>query len=286
LPEASPKSIQRTASGASRSLRRIPAIVSFLNPQPALSLVGGNRSSCPLTDLAVATENGSGRLGVICGWALIRRRLTKRELSRVPPVAAAGQERLKKAVHIEEEALQPHPATFLVRRAAASENHWRGRARQGQSDNDAAVEDVHFGGPLGNVSVQSGKRLGAQSRGGQAALPLAQTRAAASRFVFPWPTRSEHLEEIYRQWAVITADAQIAGLRRHDLRHSFAFELVSTGFSLPLIGQLLGHSQPTRQRGIRIHDEAQRIAVERVGARISNGGATSRAPFFFCPGAT
>jgi len=26
-------------------LRRIPAIVSFLNPQPALSLVGGNRSS-------------------------------------------------------------------------------------------------------------------------------------------------------------------------------------------------------------------------------------------------
>jgi len=28
-------------------LRRIPAIVSFLNPQPALSLVGGNGSSCP-----------------------------------------------------------------------------------------------------------------------------------------------------------------------------------------------------------------------------------------------
>jgi hypothetical protein len=30
--------------GASRPLRRIPAIVSFLNPEPALSLVGGNRS--------------------------------------------------------------------------------------------------------------------------------------------------------------------------------------------------------------------------------------------------
>jgi hypothetical protein len=28
-------------------VRRIPAIVSFLNPQPALSLVGGNGSSCP-----------------------------------------------------------------------------------------------------------------------------------------------------------------------------------------------------------------------------------------------
>ena len=35
------------AYGASRPLRRIPAIVSFLNPQPALSFVDGNRSSCP-----------------------------------------------------------------------------------------------------------------------------------------------------------------------------------------------------------------------------------------------
>jgi len=31
------------AFGASRPLRRIPAIVSFWNPQPALSLFGGNR---------------------------------------------------------------------------------------------------------------------------------------------------------------------------------------------------------------------------------------------------
>ena len=45
-------SCRRTAGiGASRPLRRIPAIVSFLNPQPALSLVGGNRSSCPNTDI-------------------------------------------------------------------------------------------------------------------------------------------------------------------------------------------------------------------------------------------
>jgi hypothetical protein len=37
--------------GASRPLRRIPAIVFFLNPQPALSLVGANRSSCTNTDI-------------------------------------------------------------------------------------------------------------------------------------------------------------------------------------------------------------------------------------------
>jgi hypothetical protein len=39
---AEPRSM--SACGASRPLRRIPAIVSFLNPQPALNLVGGNRS--------------------------------------------------------------------------------------------------------------------------------------------------------------------------------------------------------------------------------------------------
>src|SRR5215831_17717090 len=37
----------RSAYGASRPLLSVPAIVSFLNPQPTLSLVSGNRSSCP-----------------------------------------------------------------------------------------------------------------------------------------------------------------------------------------------------------------------------------------------
>jgi hypothetical protein len=41
-----------TGLGASRPLRRIPAIVCFLNQQPALSLVGGNRSSCPIAAIA------------------------------------------------------------------------------------------------------------------------------------------------------------------------------------------------------------------------------------------
>jgi hypothetical protein len=34
-------------NGASRPLRRVPTIVSFLNPQLTFSLAGGNRTSCP-----------------------------------------------------------------------------------------------------------------------------------------------------------------------------------------------------------------------------------------------
>ena len=47
-----------SANGASRPLRRIPAIVSFLNPQPALSLAGGNGSSCPISVIE-RTPSGS-----------------------------------------------------------------------------------------------------------------------------------------------------------------------------------------------------------------------------------
>jgi hypothetical protein len=39
-------------SGTARPLRRIPAIVSFLNSQPPLSLVGGNRSLCHIAVVA------------------------------------------------------------------------------------------------------------------------------------------------------------------------------------------------------------------------------------------
>jgi len=41
---------QMAGIGAPSPLQSIPAIVSFLNPQPALSLGGGNHSSCPKAD--------------------------------------------------------------------------------------------------------------------------------------------------------------------------------------------------------------------------------------------
>jgi hypothetical protein len=56
-PPRSGRSTGRSGIGASRQLRRIPAIVSFLNPQPAFNLAGGNRSSCPKA--AVTTGEAS-----------------------------------------------------------------------------------------------------------------------------------------------------------------------------------------------------------------------------------
>ncbi len=55
-------------------------------------------------------------------------------------------------------------------------------------------------------------------------------------------------------------------VRIHDLRHSFASILVSAGASLPLIGQMLGHTQvQTTQRYAHLFDDPLRIAAETVG---------------------
>jgi integrase len=58
-------------------------------------------------------------------------------------------------------------------------------------------------------------------------------------------------------------------VRVHDLRHSFASILVSAGASLPLIGQMLGHTQPaTTARYAHLFDDPLRQAAETVGTFI------------------
>ncbi|HEY1749738.1 MAG TPA: tyrosine-type recombinase/integrase, partial [Caulobacteraceae bacterium] len=53
--------------------------------------------------------------------------------------------------------------------------------------------------------------------------------------------------------------------RLHDLRHSYASYLASSGASLPLIGALLGHTQPaTTARYAHLLDDAQRAATNQA----------------------
>jgi integrase len=95
--------------------------------------------------------------------------------------------------------------------------------------------------------------------------------------VFPGAGESGHVVEIKRAWRTLCKHADIAGLRIHDLRHSFASQLASGGASLPLIGALLGHSSPaTTARYSHLFQDPQRAAVEKVAAIVTaaeNGGA-------------
>jgi integrase len=61
-----------------------------------------------------------------------------------------------------------------------------------------------------------------------------------------------------------------ASVRVHDLRHSYASILASAGLSLPVIGALLGHTQPsTTARYAHLFDDPLRQATERVGAIVT-----------------
>jgi site-specific recombinase XerD len=57
-------------------------------------------------------------------------------------------------------------------------------------------------------------------------------------------------------------------LRLHDLRHTFSLSLVSNGVSLPIIGELLGHRQPsTTARYAHVAPEVARKAANVFGNR-------------------
>ena len=92
-------------------------------------------------------------------------------------------------------------------------------------------------------------------------------------FVFPGDGATGHRVELKKNWALITKAASIEGLRIHDLRHSYASQLVSGGASLPLIGALLGHSNPiTTSRYAHLFNDPLRKAAEQVGAVIAAAG--------------
>jgi site-specific recombinase XerD len=61
--------------------------------------------------------------------------------------------------------------------------------------------------------------------------------------------------------------AELRDVRLHDLRHTYASILASEGISLPQIGALLGHTQPsTTHRYTHLLDDPLRSATNRVGA--------------------
>jgi integrase len=100
--------------------------------------------------------------------------------------------------------------------------------------------------------------------------------------LFPSSSATGHLVEIKKAWKAIRRRAGIpdakrsketgqlvpnTGLRPHDLRHSFASFLASSGHGLPTIGALLGHTRPeTTARYAHLFDEVKLAAANKVGS--------------------
>jgi integrase len=97
-----------------------------------------------------------------------------------------------------------------------------------------------------------------------------------SEYLFPGPISEKPIAEIKDEWADIATNAGIYGpgtakhCRLHDLRHTYASLLVSRGLSLPIIGQLLGHTQvATTARYSHLFDDPLRKATNLVSNVIS-----------------
>ncbi|HEV7693122.1 MAG TPA: tyrosine-type recombinase/integrase [Hyphomonadaceae bacterium] len=75
--------------------------------------------------------------------------------------------------------------------------------------------------------------------------------------------------DLQRPWARITEHAGLAGLRIHDLRHSFASVGVAGGLNLPIVGKLLGHANvTTTQRYAHLRDDPVRAAANAIAGTI------------------
>jgi len=127
------------------------------------------------------------------------------------------------------------------------------------------------------------------------ALLLRRAEARESRFVFPGSDANRPLTDVKRTLLAICRTAGLAveeaasdeagepmldpdgrpitiwrsTVRLHDLRHTYASILASRGLSLPVIGALLGHTQPqTTARYAHLLDDPLRTATESAAEAI------------------
>ncbi|MBN9565687.1 MAG: tyrosine-type recombinase/integrase [Alphaproteobacteria bacterium] len=90
-----------------------------------------------------------------------------------------------------------------------------------------------------------------------------------SQYLFPGRKPGEPLYEIKKFWATVLKKAGIENLRIHDLRHTYASHLVSSGLSLSIVGKLLGHTQAaTTQRYAHLADQALRDATNLFASKL------------------
>jgi len=69
------------------------------------------------------------------------------------------------------------------------------------------------------------------------------TAENGTAYVIPGGKPEAPLIDLEKPWQRVRAKAHLSDVRLHDLRHSFASVAVAQGFSLPIIGGLLGHRE-------------------------------------------
>jgi integrase len=89
-------------------------------------------------------------------------------------------------------------------------------------------------------------------------------------YVVPGDDPEQPRHDLKRPWDSVTKRAGVTGVRLHDLRHTYASIGAGGGLGLPIIGRLLGHSQPaTTARYAHLDNDPLRHASEAIAGRIA-----------------
>ena len=139
--------------------------------------------------------------------------------------------------------------------------------------------------PSAHTKTKKTHRIPLSAQAVQLLKTMRETVAGSGELhLFPGSIKGKGRVDIRRPWEQVCFAAGLATkgkdgrifptIRFHDLRHSYASLLVSSGLSLPIIGRLLGHTQAqTTQRYAHLMDDPLREATNRVG-RIVSGGSS------------
>jgi integrase len=101
---------------------------------------------------------------------------------------------------------------------------------------------------------------------------LAETsRIEGNPFVIVGAKAGGRLINLEKPWRAIRARAGLEDVRLHDLRHAFASIAASSGMGLPIIGKILGHTQPaTTARYAHLAADPVKAAAASVAGKIES----------------
>lgn len=88
-------------------------------------------------------------------------------------------------------------------------------------------------------------------------------------FVIKGAVEGRPRADLKKPWRAIQRQAQLDGVRLHDLRHTFASIGAGSSLGLPIVGKLLGHSQPqTTARYAHLDADPLRRAANVIGEQL------------------
>ena len=103
-------------------------------------------------------------------------------------------------------------------------------------------------------------------------------RQPGNPWLFPGHTPGKPLSDVYVFWNKLRRGLELADVRIHDLRHTFASFLVNAGHSLYEVQKLLGHSDPrTTMRYAHLGQASLVAAAETVSGFLVCPGREDRA---------